>query len=321
MAPGRAKRTSAVMDYLKDLFGDPPPAMVVMLQEVHDHSLTAILAHQWIRKNFVLSNAEAPQRYFTIVMVSRHLRAENWFRVPFQSRMERDALVVDIELSNLKGELDYPKRYLRLSTTHLESLPETEGDELRPRQLAQISALLKAPSTHRAQIIGGIVGGDMNAISPTDAFTHKAHDIDLHDVWEDTPPSPIPARKPFQKDLTYGKAKGNTWGYQSQRANSRKRLDKFFYTGLVETMALVEPQDLTGKVGRLGIGIKTNIQVWEYEEIVKGLRIVRGMPREYPIKRRFDTEQQSKILINGERKEIDTWISDHFGIAIGVKVC
>lgn len=106
----------------------------------------------------------------------------------------------------------------------------------------------------------------MNHISALDAASHKADNVDLYDVWEDTP-SPIVPIKQTRKDLTHGRAMGNTWGYQSESAHSRKRLDKFFYPGLVEA------QDLTGKVGRLGIGVKTKVEVWEYERT--GLHFVK----------------------------------------------
>jgi tyrosyl-DNA phosphodiesterase 2 len=52
-------------------------------------------------------------------------------------------------------------------------------------------------------------------------------------------------------------------GYQSKRRSSGKRLDKFFYTGLVEAVGLPEVQDTTGKLGRLGIGLKTKVETWE----------------------------------------------------------
>lgn len=52
---------------------------------------------------------------------------------------------------------------LRFCTTHLESLAEEPGFELRPKQLAVISALLKE-QTQDVEIVGGLVGGDMNAI-------------------------------------------------------------------------------------------------------------------------------------------------------------
>lgn len=90
-----------------------------------------------------------------------------------------------------------------------------KGLRLRPRRLAQISALLKAPPTRYAQVVRGLVGGDMNSASPLDAASHEADDVDLRDVCEDTPPTPTQPSTPFHQDVTYGRARGDTWGYQS----------------------------------------------------------------------------------------------------------
>lgn len=320
MAPGRASRASAAMAYLKEVFGDPPPPLVIMLQEVHSQSLEAIVSHSWIRNNFVLSNIEPPPRYFTLMMVSQQVQAESWFRMPLPSRMGRDALVVDIPVLPPGTELKHTSSFLRLCTTHLESLPEAEGQERRPLQLAQISGLLKAPPTARAQIIAGLVGGDMNPISSIDAASHEAEDVKLRDVWEETPAPPIPLRKPFQKDLTYGRARGNTWGYQSRAPRARKRLDKFFFTGSAETVPLPEAQDLTGKVGRLGIAVKTRVEVWESERVenllVKGKIVQKSVVRHVDL----DSPWRKDLLKIGVRKEIDTWVSDHFGITVGFRV-
>lgn len=320
MAPGRASRASAAMAHLKEVFGDPPPPLVIMLQEVNSQSLAAILTHSWIRNNFVLSNVEAPQNYFTLMMVSPQVQAETWFRMPFPSRMGRDALVVDIPILSSGKEPKQTNNFVRLCTTHLESLPEVEGQERRPLQLAQVSALMKAPPTSRAQIVAGLVGGDMNPISPIDAASHEAENVKLRDVWEETPPPPIPLLKPFQKDLTCGRARGNTWGYQSRAARSRKRLDKFFYTGSADTVPLPEAQDLTGKIGRLGIGVKTKVEVWESEQME--LHIVKGNFVQKSVKRHIDPESKwcKGLLEIGVRKEIDTWVSDHFGITVGFRV-
>jgi tyrosyl-DNA phosphodiesterase 2 len=296
MAPGRAERASAAMDHLKETFGDPPSPLVIMLQEVHIESLRAILDHSWIKRNFVLSDAVAPQRYFTLIMASRNVRTQNWIRVRLPSNMERDILAIDIPISYPASESGPPTKVLRLCTTHLESLWETEGSELRPGQLALVSALLKS-----TEVVGGLVGGDMNHISALDSTSHKADEVDLCDVWEDIPPPVIPALKPFQRDLTLGRARGNTWGYQSRNAKARRqRLDKFFYTGAVEVIALNEIKDLAGKIGRLGIGLKTKVEVWEIS------------PGDRFDKMHADDKQ-------GVFKEVDAWVSDHFGIAIGIR--
>jgi tyrosyl-DNA phosphodiesterase 2 len=353
MAPGREQRACAAMDHLRNTFGPKPPPIAVMLQEVHAKSLSGILEHPWVRDNFAVSNTEdpqsntedpqsdtedlqsdtedpqsdtedlqsdiAPQSYFTIMMVSKHIETEKWFRVPFESNMERDALFVDIPLSPLNGEEGTRKNILRLCTTHLESL--LVGETLRPRQLAQISALLKSP-TPTARIVGGVVGGDMNSILPSDQEIHKAPEIDLRDVWEDIPPPPIPPRTPGKKDLTFGRARGATWGYQG-KSRSRKRLDKFFYTGLVDTVMLEEAHDRAGKVGRLGIGERTKVTAMEIEStdvhFTKSGKVVEKLVKEHLPASFFD-ENYSCPLYSQRLVEIDAWISDHFAITVGVRV-
>jgi tyrosyl-DNA phosphodiesterase 2 len=83
--------------------------------------------------------------------------------------------------------------------------------------------------------------------------------VGLRDVWGDEPLPTPPVLKPFQRNITYGKARGNTRGYQSDRSKTRKLLDKFLYTGSIETFALSEAQDSTGRLGRFGIGLKIKV--------------------------------------------------------------
>ncbi|KAI8944995.1 Endonuclease/exonuclease/phosphatase [Xylaria longipes] len=289
--PDPAARASAALAYLKRTFGKAPEDLVVMLQEICPESLQVILEHAWVQRNFTLSNIDPPapvimdtldpsfimgetlwegDRYFTL-MVSKTLPISKCFRLPFTTKMGRDALVVDIGISN------FPESF-RFCTTHLESL--WEGTPYRLSQLTSISALLKGKYVPNGRIIGGMVGGDMNAITPLEHGNHKRPEVDLNDVWEDEPAPPLPVLKPFKKDTSYGRARGNTWGYQSPKSRNRKRLDKFFYTGSVETFAVHEAQDIAGRFGRFGIGLKTEIEAWKKE----------------------------------------SWVSDHFGIVVGVKI-
>jgi tyrosyl-DNA phosphodiesterase 2 len=266
--------------------------MILMLQEMSAESHTAILAHPWIRENFVVSDKKPfPQRYFTLLLVDRRLATRDWFRIAYQgSRFGRDVLSVDVPVADGEaagggdgagGVGGRKVKCLRLCTTHLESLAEEPGFEQRPKQLAVISALLKEQSQD-VEIVGGLVGGDMNAITELDDEIHKRPDINLRDFWEESVEAQGPSAtgdaelKSVEKDLTFGRAEGHTWGYQS-RSNRwpPRRFDKFFYTGDLEMVALGEVKDSSGKVGRLGMGVKT---------------------------------------------EKGTWISDHFGIAVGVKV-
>ncbi|KAF1951661.1 hypothetical protein CC80DRAFT_424110 [Byssothecium circinans] len=296
----REERASAALKYLRKVFGDEANSTVIMLQEVRRESLRTILEDAWVQQNFILSNIDPPQDlyfdipdesfilklveweskpYFTLMLISRDLGVLNCFRVPFVTNMGRDALVIDIPIAN-KDTSSPAKESLRLCTTHLESLWDDRG--YRPSQLALISTLLKGAPPIEYKIVAGLVGGDMNSNDKSEHEFHKRDDINLKDVWEDVPAPPVPRLKPFQKDLTYGRAKGNTYGYHSDKYRERKRLDKFFYTGSLETVPLSEVQDITGKLGRFDIGLKTE-----------------------------------KDLVHIKH---ESWVSDHFGIAVGVKV-
>lgn len=95
----------------------------------------------------------------------------------------------------------------------------------------------------------------MNATDKSEHLFHKASNVELKDVWEDIPAPSIPVLKPSQKDFSYGQARENNWGYQSNGKRERKRMDKVFYTGSIETVAIHEAQDITGRLGRLDIGM------------------------------------------------------------------
>jgi hypothetical protein len=176
--------------------------------------------------------------------------------------------------------------YLRLCTAQLgrhSGERVATGYEVRTRQLARISAWLKAPPAHRARIKAALVGGDMNK---TDLL-HKVQEVNLLDVWEETAP-PVPNVSTLQHEqksllsaiVLTGRQLGIT--VPQELANGEaKRLDRFLYTGEVETEALTETQDRSGNVGRLGMGL---------------------MPR-------FFLGQEG-----------DEHVSDLFGIAVGVKV-
>ena len=98
-------------------------------------------------------------------------------------------------------------------------------------------------------------------------------------------------------------------------------MDKFLYTGSVDTEALSEAQDLSGKVGRLGIGLKTKVEVLACKRT--RFRVLRGKHVEEPYEDFYDIEKKhlySHIGSDCVRKTIDGWVSDHFGIAVGLRV-
>lgn len=150
--PDAAARASAAIAYMRTMFGQEPRNLVVMLQELHRESLEVILEDKWAQQNFSLSDTEPPyfhyasiesfgeepdcipSEYFTVMMIPRNLPILGCFRVPFVSEMKRDALVVDIPVSE-DDDPETSKGSLRLCTTHLESL--YTGKELRFRQLVK----------------------------------------------------------------------------------------------------------------------------------------------------------------------------------------
>ncbi|KAJ8108415.1 hypothetical protein OPT61_g8186 [Boeremia exigua] len=332
--PDPARRATAALDHLQERFGTAPGQPVVMLQELCDESLHAIHENPWVRQNFTLSDSTPPHsvyeevpgenfimrklywsaaRYFTLMMVPRSIKVLDCFRVPFVSDMGRDALFVDIPIS--AGNASTSTKSIRLCTTHLESLYDFRGH--RPSQLATIAELVKEARAADHDNIAGFIGGDMNAITKEDHRFHEAEDVNLKDVWEDVPAPPIPVLKRGQKDLTFGRVKGSTWGFQSNVSREKKRLDKFYYTGQLETVPLPESQDVTGKIGRVGIDLKTEVDAWETE--TKRRKLIRGKLVER-VEKEYCSERLGKMRDRGRLVKIDHWVSDHFGITAGIRV-
>ncbi|KAI9769853.1 MAG: hypothetical protein M1840_003847 [Geoglossum simile] len=196
---------------------------------------------------------------------------------------------------------------------------------LPPQSASPDFSVAERDTNYGSKIIAGLVGGDMNAIDRPEHEFHKASDIDLKDVWEDVLAPPVPVLKSFQKDFSYGRARGNTWGYQSNSKRERKRMDKFFYTGSIETVALNSAQDVSGMLGRLGIDLKTEVEVWEGETMK--ISVVRGKYVEKPYNQYYSEDQAARLqyreTLSGKelvRRKANTWVSDHFGIAVGIKV-
>jgi hypothetical protein len=207
------------------------------------------------------------------------------------SEMGRDALFIDIQLHPThRRPNSETKDVLRLCTTHLESLEE--GACLRRRQLELISQELNKDGG-MTNVIAGLVGGDMNAIHDVEHMLHRQ--MGLKDAWEETLLTHPPNSKRSEVDPSYGRISGHTWGYQSNMTKwAPSRFDKFMYTGCIKTVPLSETQGSGGELGRIGIGLTADVP----------LKV--GYMGQHPPKP-DDTIQK-------------TWVSDHFGIAIGIKV-
>ena len=133
--------------------------------------------------------------------------------------------------------------------------------------------------------------------------------------------------KPFQKDSTYGRARGNTFGYHTPSSHKRERVEKFLYTGLLESVALSEVNEGVGNIGRLGIGLKLQVDAWEWT--LPTWTVERGKVLNKHEKKYFSLDNLPKDRHTGQpllkhedlnRVSHECWVGDHFGIAVGVKV-
>ncbi len=164
--------------------------------------------------------------------------------------MVTDAWVVDVPILS-SDESTQSTESLRLCTTHLESLWDAGL-----YRLGVISRLLKESSVSGHRVVGGLVGGDMNVMNNLEHELHKAPDVDLLDVWNDIPPQAPPVLKPFKRDLTDGRARGNT--------------------GSLQTITLTETQDIARRIGGFGVGLKTEVEAWEWCPIIRGKSVFKG---------------------------------------------
>ncbi|MCJ1328810.1 hypothetical protein MMC10_005487 [Thelotrema lepadinum] len=355
-APDPAARASAALEHLRLLFGDTLRRQVIMLQEVLLESLQAILDNPWVQTNFAVSNVCPPnslctdvlgetfvmtrvdwraEPYFTLIMVSKDMGVIDCLRIPFVTEMGRDALAVDIHVCDpshtdqtLPPERAQPLRSIRICTTHLESLWQGKFRAMRLEQLATISALLKGTPSMNSRPIGGLVGGDMNSVGPAEHEFHKDRSVDLKDVWNGDSLPPLPMKEPGQGDKTYGRSTGSTWGHHADSPRRSKRVDKFLYTGSIEVVALSELQDFTGEVGRLGIILKTKVKASKIKEKRKPIKLgkdVQEGSRKYLTKGQADWERAREWRLRHwsskyTPEQRNVWVSDHFGIAVGIKV-
>ena len=229
----------SVLGYIqKDVFrckaGETPEPCCILLQEVHVRAFHVILDNDWVRKHFTITPVTPekwPNRsvYGNVTLVSRSIPVSQAWSLEFGgSEMSRNAFLVDLKLD--VPEHGTPPVTLRVANTHLESLPRGAGS--RPLQMSLIAKLLKESGLH-----GGIVGGDMNAIGPSDIPI--VANVGLVDAWQGD-----------DEDED-----GYTWGYQPpDRQFPPGRLDKILMTP-GRRMEVEEPR-------KVGVGVKTVDGAW-----------------------------------------------------------
>lgn len=169
MLPFGETRMKVALDHLDELVDNlastPSVAPVMFLQECTPDDLATISSCLWVREKFIIADLDstywATAHYGTTMLLDARLPIASLFRVHYtQTRMDRDALFVDIALGS-----DSEEKPVRLCNSHLESL--AMDPPLRPAQMQVIARYLHAQEVH-----AGVTTGDFNAIQPFDRTLH-----------------------------------------------------------------------------------------------------------------------------------------------------
>ncbi|KAN0092746.1 Endonuclease/exonuclease/phosphatase [Tylopilus felleus] len=254
------RRLNAALNYMQqDVFkcktaGERPEPCCILLQEVSSAAFTLILTNEWVQRCFLVvpsSSEKWPHgaTYGNVTLVSRTIPVCGAFTIDFSnSSMGRNALFVDVKLA-VPAPLHAARLsdgivQMRIANTHLESLPQ--GARARPEQMHIIAESLQAYDLH-----GGVVGGDMNAIGPSDR--RIAEEVGLMDAWQGS-----------DED-----EEGFTWGYQPPSQFPAARLDKVLWTAR-GGLDVDQPM-------RVGVGAKYGSGEWisDHYGLVTNVHVVR----------------------------------------------
>ncbi|KAK4139839.1 Endonuclease/exonuclease/phosphatase [Dichotomopilus funicola] len=225
-------RMSAALDYLGTYIagirrdsGDSAP-VVVMLNEMTAGDLRLIKLAGWIREGYDITDATTvdweSDAYGTTMLIPRNFSISSVARLHYTiTAMQRDALF------NTTPTEPGPRPILRLCTTHLESLAAKPPK--RPAQLAAAAEYLRGGKTGGGgKVLGGILGGDLNAIEAFDKTLPE--ECGLKDAF-------------LENGGKEGEEGGMTWGQMAepwQRARfGLGRLDKILFCGEEKALKLV----------------------------------------------------------------------------------
>lgn len=234
MLPHPDERMTAALAHLHTLTTSSPHPSVIFLAETLESDLALLRASPWVQSHYHLTDLDATYwesgHYGTVVLIPHALPVHTVFRVHYSAtKQERDAMFVDIALA--------PGRVLRLCTTHLESL--IADPPLRPAQVA-LAARWLAPE---GGVVGGVMGGDFNAIQPFDRTLHAENG--LRDAFLETG---------GREDEEAGYTWGQMAPVKQREMFGCSRMDKFFVGGVVEVL----------NFERFGLGVKVGVK--EVEE-------------------------------------------------------
>lgn len=153
------QRLSAIAGILKATKAD-----IIALQEVTENGLKLLLKHDWVKKNYFISDTSGATFYsYGVVLLSR---------IPFK-RLELHPLTSMMGRYLLTAEFNINGQMLLVATTHLESLRHSE--KIRSVQLNEIFSLLNRSEN-------SLLLGDLNFCSSWEENNHL--DPGYSDVWQ-----------------------------------------------------------------------------------------------------------------------------------------
>lgn len=216
MLPFAEARMKPALAHLDNLTKPLPPttASVIYLQECTSEDLTTIANTPWVRERYHLLDIDpanwATTHYGTTTLVDSRLSIVSAFRVHYsKTRMDRDALFVDISLSD---------KTIRLCNTHLESM--VFNPPFRPPQVELVAQYM-----HESHLHAALAGGDFNAIQPFDRTLHT--DNNLKDAY-------------LELGGKEDSDEGFTWGQQAATKLREQfgcsRMDKVYFCGGVKVV-------------------------------------------------------------------------------------
>lgn len=213
MLPFAEARMRPALAHLESLTKPLPPttASVIFLQECTPGDLVTIANTPWIRERYHLLDMEstnwATTHYGTTTLIDSRLSIVSAFRVHYsKTRMDRDALFVDISLSS---------KTVRLCNTHLESM--AFDPPFRPPQMELVARYM-----HEGHLHSSLAAGDFNAIQPFDRTLHKDNNNKLRDAY-------------LELGGKEDSSQGFTWGQQAATKLREQfgcsRMDKVYLCG------------------------------------------------------------------------------------------
>ncbi|KAJ4112137.1 hypothetical protein NW768_011716 [Fusarium equiseti] len=278
-------RATAAIARLQTIFGQDPRSLVVMLLEISPESLDSIMKDDWAKENFILSDTEVPS-------------TDDGYSDEKADHFTLMMISRNLPISNCFRETCLETDGKTLVVDIPVSMSEDRGPESseqslrlctthlgrdhedRQYELISVSDLLAGFSSHGQYVLGGLVGGNLAPLTKSEKKMHRNPDIDLKDVWEHEA-AQVPAAFTRSGSDVYARLGGQK-GHTWGYHSDKKRIGRRLDTFLyTDSIETVALEECQHTSGKLG---------------------------------RFGMKLQAKAGSD------DIWVSEHFGIAVGIKV-